>query len=704
MDDLFDNPRDRICVLESFLSYYAHCSAGSLRSKPSIFDRIDYMLRGCGGIPRLLTMDEYTHGSDVDHRQLVVFYALLCKRVLCMNYEHRAAIVIQRFWRHACHRKPGYASQHLEKWIDAARVIQRNVRPFLCRRRVEQSASSRRVFYERIVDTQAKWKGIMAVRRFHAMKDAALAIQTQWRAYRARGVHITMQKQHGAAVTIQACWRRHHSLQYFDRARMASIVIEKHWRSYECRTRFFVMRQAAVVIQRHGRRLLVQRYMEARWRAALVIQNHYRAHKVRQEYEGMIDASQIIQKHWRRFHAQQQALTRVTAVITIQRHCRKFKEWRLRRIHSMLEDHTDRLSKAMKEYSIQFVNEYREDRAKRLALHEQERKTTAARIIQTGWRSFRTRRDVSVYLIDLYEKSKTKVEMNKMYGSAATVIQAWYRTHNVCKNHPLSDEMAHIRRRLMEATERARVLQEEGVDDPTTLWNMMQRAMTDLDRGNVLPDKDTLQDLTTCLGSSSSCCTAFLQEGGVDYIMKAMIHVSRDKYRHDSIIQACACLESLTGCGRFVDHVGQIVLDCGYMDTLTMLTFQLRDNHEPFHALVSLLGVLANSRRFSEKVSSSKDLSNKLIGVHRNLRVKHGQVASYLKKLEGRKGSDISAANATRMLFKMGHQISALEKLMGKMQLTPQEESKGQEPYKAEGKNTIVRQVLREIYTNTTNI
>jgi len=484
---------------------------------------------------------------------------------------------------------------------------------------------------------------------------------------------------------------------------MASITIEKNWRSYECRKMFLITREAAITIQRYGRRMLVQRYMNARWEAALVIQNHYRSQKVRKEYLRTIDASKVIQKNWRRFQAQQEAGDRLRAVITIQWHFRKFRELRVQRIHSMLEQQTERLSRAMKEFSVQIRDEYRADRARRLALLEEERKTSAARIIQTGWRRFRVRRDVSTYLLNLYETSKKTIEMNEMYGSAAIVLQACYRKHLVCKNHPLSQKMAGIRQRLLQATERSRVLREEGVEDPTTLWNMMQRALIDFERGNTLPSKDTLQDLTVCLGSSSTCCNTFLKEHGVDFTIKGMIRVSRDKYRYDSIIQACTCLESLSGCGRFVDQVGQILLDSGHVEDLTMLMFQLRDDHEQFHALVSLVGVIANSRQFATKVSSSKELSSKLIGVHRNLGVKHGQVASYLKKLEGRKGSDISAANATRMLFKMGNQISALEKLLDKLEISRHQDIQPEESV-IQGKNTIVRQVLREISNNTVNL
>lgn len=462
-----------------------------------------------------------------------------------------------------------------------------------------------------------------------------------------------------------------------------------------------MMKNASIFIQSHARRLLVQKQHEIQSHAAVVIQSHFRAYRTRRKYLDTLKASRIIQQHWRRFHARREAQEKIQAIITIQRSYRKFRSVKVQKIRAMLEEQTENLSNAMKNYAKQFLDDYRGDRARRLALLEEQKKTSAAKIIQAAWKRFYIWRGISTYLLETYEKARKTVEMERLYGSAAVVIQRYYRRHVVSRNHPMSEGLADIRQRLTEATERAQILREEGAEDPTSLWNITQRALREFEGGNVLPSKATLQDLSICLGSSSTCCKVFIEKSGIDYTVKGMVQVSRDKYRHDSIIQACECIVNLSACGRFVDQVGQILVESGHMEALAMLIFQLRDDCEPFYSLVNLVDVLGNSRLFSEMVSSSKALSDKFIGVHRNLGIKHGQVASYLKKLEGKKGSDISAANATRMVFKMQNQISALEKLMHKLGICLVHE--GSAPYKTQGKNTIVRQVLKEISTNIEN-
>jgi hypothetical protein len=72
--------------------------------------------------------------------------------------------------------------------------------------------------------------------------------------------------------------------------------------------------------------------------------------------------------------------------------------------------------------------------------------------------------------------------------------------------------------------------------------------------------------------------------------------------------------------------------------------------------------------------------------------------------LEGKKGSDVSAANATRTLFKIRMQIKHVTELLDKIGISaaviPPSSSLSSGPIlatKVTGKNTIVRKVLSEI-------
>jgi hypothetical protein len=123
-----------------------------------------------------------------------------------------------------------------------------------------------------------------------------------------------------------------------------------------------------------------------------------------------------------------------------------------------------------------------------------------------------------------------------------------------------------------------------------------------------------------------------------------------------------------------------------------------------FHSLVEMLRILTSSENFCSYVGSTAVIVEKLQGVHRAISMKHSQVSAYLTRLEGQKGSDVSAANATKTLFKLKRQITVLDELLVALRIQKVQAtnpSVGQ--HTVEGKNTIVRQALAEI-KNTSRI
>lgn len=111
-----------------------------------------------------------------------------------------------------------------------------------------------------------------------------------------------------------------------------------------------------------------------------------------------------------------------------------------------------------------------------------------------------------------------------------------------------------------------------------------------------------------------------------------------------------------------------------------------------------MLHTLTASKNFCSHVSSTADIVEKLQGVQRAISMKHSQVSAYLTRLEGQKGSDVSAANATKTLFKLKRQIAALEELLIALRIQKvQARNSCVEQQTLEGKNTIVRQALAEI-------
>lgn len=117
-----------------------------------------------------------------------------------------------------------------------------------------------------------------------------------------------------------------------------------------------------------------------------------------------------------------------------------------------------------------------------------------------------------------------------------------------------------------------------------------------------------------------------------------------------------------------------------------------------------MLQTLTSSEDFCSYVGSTAVIVEKLQGVYRAISMKHSQVSAYLTRLEGQKGSDVSAANATKTLFKLKRQIAVLDELHVALRIQkvqPTNPAMGQ--HTVQGKNTIVRQALAEI-KNTNRI
>jgi hypothetical protein len=179
----------------------------------------------------------------------------------------------------------------------------------------------------------------------------------------------------------------------------------------------------------------------------------------------------------------------------------------------------------------------------------------------------------------MYGQVKKTLVMRDMYGSSVVTIQAYFRRYYVCKYHPKAETIREVRARLEYATERAHALSEEGLEDPTTLWNMTMHAIECLKQGiNKLPDLEVLSDLHTCLHGSKKCCEGFLDRSGVEYLLTAILSVSRDKLRFDSVCQGFQCLEALSSCGRYVDRVTDVVVSCGYLPDVANVLFQFREH------------------------------------------------------------------------------------------------------------------------------
>jgi hypothetical protein len=715
-DHPLGSAKGRRHVLESFLLRYGGLSVHSHRERMagSLTNKVEYMLKSLGcelGVPWIFPEDELLHSEKLlDQRRLVVLYALLLKRVLSVNHEQRAAVIIQNHWRMYCRKKmmPEHARQNLRKWVNAATVIQRNVRPYLARIRIERSRESRAAFIGHIVRAQAIWRQKCSTNSYKLTRDAAIVIQSHWRGHAGRAwvqALLEEKERHStAALVIQTNWRTYSSRIEFKSVVEASSLVQRVWRMRVCRDEFVNQRQAAIVLQKYTRRLLVNLDMKDRKTASIVIQRTWRTKQCRDAFLAKSCAAVTIQSMWRMVMDQETAARRLHSVLKIQRCWRETHRKRLVEISDGLQRATLDLTAALAEFSTMtrarirlesgvareenaacsiqnawrnyrltrkmssyLMDVYARARAAVRVKEQAAQEAEAARLIQNAWRSYSLVRKVSSFLMKSYTNAKETARLNQMYGPAVLIIQSQYRGHVVRSHHTYSTALAAIRQRLRSATRRADILRSTGTSDPSTLGNMTRIALEGFQCGSNLPSPSILQGLKRCLGGSCACCNQFMDGNGVEYLLNSVLSVSTDRMMEDSIELALGCMEALVACGRFTDRAGIIMLglsDGNILKRLLSLLYELKENSELFDAIVRVLSALGKGHQFRQTVSSSLELSGPLINAQRAISLKQSQVYMYLTALEGGKGSELSIANAKRTLFRMEQQTSALGRLL----------------------------------------
>jgi len=122
---------------------------------------------------------------------------------------------------------------------------------------------------------------------------------------------------------------------------------------------------------------------------------------------------------------------------------------------------------------------------------------------------------------------------------------------------------------------------------------------------------------------------------------------------------------------------------------------------EVFDCCNKLLLDLSHCLCVREYSSPDETLGAKLGGVLRMLNNKRNQVSSYLLKLEGNKGSDVCAKQATKSLVALEGQIFTMTEVLKAYNIHFDDETQnldhGAKFQLRKGKNTIVRKVLAEI-------
>lgn len=127
---------------------------------------------------------------------------------------------------------------------------------------------------------------------------------------------------------------------------------------------------------------------------------------------------------------------------------------------------------------------------------------------------------------------------------------------------------------------------------------------------------------------------------------------------------------------------------------------KMNSMQEVFDRCNKLLSGLSQCLCVREYSSTDESLCTKLSGVLRMLNNKRNQVSSYLLKLEGNKGSDVCAKQATKSLVLLDDQICTMKAVLKAYNIQLDSSPNLDHGVKfqlSKGKNTIVRKVLAEI-------
>jgi hypothetical protein len=191
----------------------ADCRHGAARNFAAVLAAADAL----GSVPRILSGEEFFQEQGADERSVVLFCALLCRRLVEAHREERAAMVIQRHFRRLHLHRPGTAREHLHRWVSAAGVVQRCTRAWLARTAVQRAAKQRRREVAAATALQAAWRGRPYRLRYLQLRAGVVKIQAAWKGKLARRAHFDSTL--APAVAAAALQRRRQLLQHTQQAR-----------------------------------------------------------------------------------------------------------------------------------------------------------------------------------------------------------------------------------------------------------------------------------------------------------------------------------------------------------------------------------------------------------------------------------------------------------------------------------------------------
>eukprot|EP00850_Spirogloea_muscicola_P017114 SM000144S00662 [mRNA] locus=s144:6259:15298:- [translate_table: standard] len=360
---------------------------------------------------------------------------------ISMLAQSRAAVIVQAAWR-------GYRSRSVQKQRhqaarliqtvfkafmeqqqaqklrrQAALMLQRNVRSWLCRRafkdRMQRAQASRVI--------QRHWRTIQGRRALLRAVGAAISIQRAYREYRRRTALKLLVVRTRAATRLQAAWRGHLARTILLRWHEAAAVIQREFLVHKAWSQLQQQMQsvkAAKRIQRAWRLNLRRRACLRILAAVMSIQRAYRGYRTRVAFKSMVAqtrASLRLQAAWRGHTARAAVKSWHRSAATIQaffrahvawkQHQQQLRELAATRIQQAWRRAQKRWAYVRMTRGVIYIQRVFRGHRSRCACKLIAERTRAARKIQAVWTGYTARAAV------------------RSWHLSAAIIQRYFRLH-----------------------------------------------------------------------------------------------------------------------------------------------------------------------------------------------------------------------------------------------------------------------------------
>ncbi|KAK9905711.1 hypothetical protein WJX75_004975 [Coccomyxa subellipsoidea] len=580
-----------------------------------------------------------------DRGRIIACQAVARRWLAVARYRgiRRAAVAVQAAWR-------GRAGRRLAARIRAAVTLQRHARGWAVRQQIAHQAAA-------AVNIQAAWRGCAQRTAFLAHVRCIMRIQAAWRGRQERAMFVGLR---AAAVVVQSAWRAN--------------------RARRLRRRIL----AAICIQRYVRGHLLRKDMARKTFAAVVIQAAVRMHLQRNKFLAMVAMQRAMKEMYR---TARRFARRTAASVKIQALARGFLarcEFRRR-----LAAKREREAAAMRVIAPWARTAL--ERCRFLTLRR------ATLVIQRAYRRRHAGRTAAAAAVQTATRRYLAQKQYKRLQHSAICIQARWR--GARQRRRAGKPAAAARRRLI------RTLQME-VPPHATLAARTAAALHTLQQSFHLSQvMAAAKDLQHCVYLSAACAETFVNAGGASSVIHYMRSCNRSAPHMGLLRDGLSALghaarrHSLALAVYAAEDAG---VDCPSLMTAVML--QHRDNEEVYMAATAiLLGAVGCPER-AARLGANGQTVKQLESLGQLLTRKLDMESKYLNRLEGAKGSDVSAREATRKMVAARRQLVSLHRILTAIPgAVPSKELSAAAAEAHEGlahapRNTIVRDVLKNLH------